>query len=187
MVQFEKQVIKELRLPSIPKKEWDGKSSFDRGVAVVGTLTGGEAYAIATFNKEKDEKPRIIKVFSYEPFQKIKKILVVPEYMDKGNPDELDLDDASKKAAELLQQRAQDAEKGGDGEGDGEETVLPENEYCFDNIHDDDEAHAFLEAYYKQNGIKGTVPTKHDTMVAKLTAIWQEQQMKGQSDGSAEQ
>lgn len=109
--------------------------------------------------------------------------------MDKAGTEDFDLDEASKKAAEQLQQRAQQAEQGGDaGTGEGTEIVLPTNEYCFDNIHDDDEGHAFLEAYYKANGIKGAVPTKHETIVAKLTAIWQEQQLnKKGDDGTAEQ
>ena len=35
MIEFEKEVIKYLNIPSIPKKEWDGKSSFSKGVALL--------------------------------------------------------------------------------------------------------------------------------------------------------
>ena len=47
---IEKELLSFLDLPSIPRKEWDGKTEFDKGVAVVSLYGGYEAYAIASFN-----------------------------------------------------------------------------------------------------------------------------------------
>jgi hypothetical protein len=51
---------------------------------------------------------------------------------------------------------------------------MPDNEYFFDHIHDDNEACAFIEAYNKRNKIKGVIPKKHDSLVMRLGVIWEE-------------
>ena len=81
-VLFEKEICAFLSLPSIPKKEWDKKSAFNKGVAVVNTYSG-QSYAVASFNPEKDSSVRIVKVFGGEMFDKIEKVFVVPAYMNK--------------------------------------------------------------------------------------------------------
>ena len=58
MIQFEKEVLEYLNIPSIPKKEFDGKAAFSKGVAVVETIGKQEAFAIACFNPENGDKER---------------------------------------------------------------------------------------------------------------------------------
>ena len=60
MIKNEKQVIDFIKCP-IPKKQWDKKSSFTTGVAVVKRITGEEDYAVCSFNSEIDENIKIIK------------------------------------------------------------------------------------------------------------------------------
>ena len=163
---FEKEICKFLNIPSIPKKAWDKESPFDKGVAVVTLGFGNKGYAVARFNKEKEQKPNITKVFASEPFFDIEEIFVVPDYMET-NIDNADLDDESKKKAKDLAKQAEEIEN--DGSTDVIET--PENEYYFDNITNDEEAIAFITAYNQKNGIRGSVPKKHDTIIMRLSVI----------------
>lgn len=171
MMIFEEEVIKYLSVPSIPKKEWDGKSSFDKGVAVVELYGGVEACAIARFNAEKDAKPVIVKVFGTEPFSGIKRIYVVPDYMataeDIAN---MDLDEQSMKKAASLLSEAKELE------GEEDKVVLPKNEYFFGTIKNDDEARAFIQSYNSRHRIKGRIPTTHEGLVMRLSVIYAEQQ-----------
>jgi hypothetical protein len=169
MIQFEKEICEFLRLPSIPKKEWDGKSAFAKGVAVVKTSLGNLDYVAATFNTEKEEKPRIVKVFSQVPFDSIEQIFIVPDYMDTDVSD-ADLDEESKKHAEMLAKEAEEIEN----EGTEKEVSNPENEYLFDHIHNDDEARAYIASYNKTNKIKGRVPKTHEGLVMRLAVIYSE-------------
>lgn len=174
---FEKEVIEYLNLPSLPKKEWDGKTSFGRGVAVVGLRGEREAYAVATFDSEKDKEPRIIKVFGGEPFDGIKAVFVVPAYMSKeSDVDGMDLDEESKKKAREILKEAEEVES----EGVEEKSFLPvDKEYYFDNIHNDEEGRAFIEAYNKRNKIrKGKVPNTHTGIVMRLAVIYSEMNKK---------
>ena len=172
MVNFEKEVLAYLDLPAIPKKEWDGQSQFDKGVAVVALSAGGEGYAVASFNPEKgDTAPSIKKVFGSEPFNKIVRIYLVPDYMEK-DMENADLDDESKKKAEEIINEATEIEN------DGAELETPpptENEYMFDFIHNDEEAVAYIEAYNKKNKIAGRVPKKHDAIIMRLAVIHAEE------------
>ena len=104
-----------------------------------------------------------------EPFYGIDKIFVVPSYMDT-DVDNMDLDEQSKKAAEDLKKEADELEK----QGADENMEVPENEYCFDHIHNDEEAIAFIEAYNRENNIKGAIPKKHESIIARLTVIYAE-------------
>lgn len=169
MIKFEKEVCEHLNLPAIPKKAWDGESAFDKGVAVIATKTGIEAYAVASFNPEKDTKPTIKKVFGSEPFTKVLRVYLVPDYMETDVTD-ADLDDESKKKAEEILKEATEIEN------EGTEIETPanldgDNEYLFDFIHNDEEAIAYIEAYNKQNKIGGQTPKKHDTIIMRLLAI----------------
>ena len=56
MIEFEKEVVSYLNIPNIPKKEWNGKDSFQDGVAVLNLSSGQQAYAVCTFDKETDKK-----------------------------------------------------------------------------------------------------------------------------------
>ena len=95
MVEFEKEVVTYLNIPSIPKKEWNQTDSFQCGVAVINLSLGRQAYAVCSFDKETDREPRITKVFGVEPFGSIDKVFVVPAYMDNNTVD-ADLDAESK-------------------------------------------------------------------------------------------
>ena len=170
MVNYENEICAFLRLPSIPKKEWDGKSPFRGCVAIIDTKTGGEAYAVASFNPDNETEPRVTKVFSQEPFTRIKKVFIVPEYMNVDNIKTADLDEESKKRAEELAKEAEEVEMS----GVEEEPNVPENEYFFDHIHNDEEARAYIASYNKTNKIKGRVPKTHDGLVMRLSVIYAE-------------
>ncbi len=169
MVNFEQEILAYLSLPAIPKKEWDKESAFDKGVAVVELQTEREGYAVATFNPERgDTKPRVTKVFGSEPFGEIKRVYVVPDYMETDMRN-ADLDDASKKKAEEI------INEGNEIANDETKTDTlpnPQNEYSFDFIHNDEEAIAYIEAYNKKNKISGRVPQKHDAIVMRLAVIY---------------
>ena len=169
MISFEKEVCSYLNIPSLPKKEWDGKSSFKNAVATIKLGGSRLAYAVASYDEAKDDAPRVVKSFMTEPFYGIDKIFVVPSYMDT-DVDNMDLDEQSKKAAEDLKKEADELENQG-----ADETIeVPKNEYCFDHIHNDDEAIAFIEAYNRENNIKGAIPKKHESIIARLTVIYAE-------------
>lgn len=171
MIKFEKEVCDYLKLPKLPVKEWDGKTAFDKGVAVVKLAFDEKAYAVAKFNPDVDTKPNVVKVFASETFYDIEKVFIVPDYMETS-VENADLDDESKKKAEELARQAAEIEN----EGTAPKVELPENEYSFDNIHNDEEAIAFITAYNQKNGIKGAVPKKHETLVMRLSVIFAETQ-----------
>lgn len=172
MIKYEKEIIEWLNLPSIPKKKWDGKTGFRDGVAVIKHNMGSESYAVATFEPERDEMPRIKKVFGLEPYFEIGDIFVVPAYMNE-DVESFDLDDESKKAAQRLIEEAHELEM----EGVEEKKVeMPKNEYFFDNIHNDEEAIAFIKSWNKSNRIKGRIPTDHETILMKLSVMWADAQ-----------
>lgn len=174
MIQFEKEIINYLNLPSIPKRVWDGLSSFRDGVAVVNLSLGRQAYAVCTFNKNEDKEPRIKKVFGIEPFTSIEKVFVVPSYMDNDTTN-ADLDTESKKRAEQLVAEANELEnKGVVDEAVENANKLPE--WIFDEIHNRDEAIAWLKQYNQRNGIKkGKVPSNDDTIKMRLYNIYMSQ------------
>lgn len=168
---YEKEICDYLNLPSLPAKEWDGKSPFNKGVAVVNMAYDEKAYAVASYDPQVDKEPRITKVFANGVFFDIVKVLIVPDYMETDVTD-ADLDDESKRKAEELAHEAEEIEN----EGTERKIEVPENEYSFDHIHNDEEAIAYITAYNKRNGIKGNVPKKHDTIVMRLAVIYAEEQ-----------
>ena len=171
MIQFEKEIINYLNLPNIPKRVWDGLSSFQDGVAIVSLSLGRQAYAVCTFNKDEDKEPRIKKVFGIEPFTGIEKVFVVPSYMDNNTTD-VDLDAESKKRAEQLAAEANELENEGTvDEAVQEADKLPE--WIFDEIHNMSEAQAWLKQYNIRNGIrKGKIPTNEETIKMRLYNIY---------------
>ena len=174
-IRFEKEVCNYLNIPSIPLKEWNKKDSFKDGVAVTKLLLGDLAYAVCTFNADTDKEPRIKKVFAEERFNGIDKIFVVPSYMDTKDIENADLDEQSKEAAERLEQETEELVETPENE---EKVEIPENTYFFDQIHNDDEAIAFITAYNRDNNIRGAVPSKHETIVMRLGVIYNELQKK---------
>lgn len=173
MIEYENMVCKELGIPAIPKKEWDGERSFKVGVAVINLCTEGrQVYGVATFNSDVDKVPRVTKVFTLEPFVGIDKVFVVPDYMDTSI-ETMDLDDESKKAAQMLIDEANELENDG-----VKKEELPANEYFFDHITNDEEAAAFIKDYNSRNKIKGRVPKTHDGLVMRLSVIYSETNKK---------
>jgi hypothetical protein len=172
MIQFEKEVLGFLNIPSIPLKEWDGKSSFNNGVAIVTLYTDVEAYAVTTFDAETDSEPRVKKTFSIEPFKEIKSIFVVPSYMDT-NVEDADVDNDTKEAMQRLAEEAEEMENEGVGDDKPE---MPENEWCFDEIHNKEEALAWLKNYNTRNKIKGKLPKNEEVIKLRLLTIWKNQQ-----------
>lgn len=171
MIQNEKDVLEFLSLPSIPKKKWDGHSSFKRGVAILNLVGGRKAYAVATYNAAEDSKPRTTKVFDLEPFVDIDEIFVVPDYMD-ADINAFDVDEESKRAAEMLAEEAEAMENEG---VDEPEIEKPTSEYFFDFIENDEQAQAYIRSYNKQKGIKKRVPTNHEHILMRLATIYYEQ------------
>jgi hypothetical protein len=171
MIEFEKEVISYLNIPSIPKRDWDGLSSFQDGVAVVNLSLGRQAYAVCSFDKETDRQPCIKKVFGIEPFTNIEKVFVVPSYMDNDTTD-VDLDAESKKRAEQLAAEANELEnKGTVDEAVKEADKLPE--WIFPEIQNIEQAMAYLREYNRMNGIrKGKIPTSEETIKMRLYNIY---------------
>lgn len=175
MIYNEKDVLSYLRLPSLPKKSWDGKTSFRNCVAVVRLSDEDCAYAVASFDEEKDDAPRITKVFSQEPFFEVIKVLLVPEYMDVEDIQNADLDDESKKRAKELAEEAKEIENEG-VESETDMSKLPE--WIFDHIKNRDEAEAYLKSYRKTNKIKGAIPKTEENLKLALYVIYTEMQNK---------
>lgn len=177
MIERENEVCQYLGIPSIPKKKWDGKSSFKRGVGIVTLITGKQAYVVVTFDAEKDPEGycRIIKVFSIEQFNLgnfgIEDVFVVPDYMDT-DVENMDFDEKSKEAAKALVNEALDLEN---SDTAASKVELPENEYYFDNVHSDEEGMAFIKSYNSTNKVRGgKVPTTHEGIIMRLSVIYSE-------------
>lgn len=172
-IHYEKEVVQFLNIPSIPKKEFDGKTSFTDGVAVVNLRQGDQAYAVATFDKETDKAPKIKKVFSQEPFIGVDKIFVVPSYMD-NDTESVDLDTESKKKAEELAREAKELEdKGTKDEALENANNLPE--WIFPEIQNREQAQAYIKEYNRVNKIKkAKIPNNDDTIKMRLYAIYME-------------
>lgn len=178
MVKFEIDAIRYLKLPSMPKKEWNGTDEFDRGVAILELMSGEEACAVCAFEPDRgDTAPVVTKVFDLEPYKRISRIFVVPNYMTmEEDIHDMDLDEESKKKAQMLVKEAQELENEGI-----EKVEMPKNEYFFDNITNDDEAKAFIQNYNTRNKIKGRIPTTHEGLVMRLSVIFNDDKKKTRS------
>lgn len=176
MIAFEKEIVAYLNLPSIPKKEWDGKSSFQKGVALLSLRDEREAYAVASFDADVDKTPNIVKVFGIEPFMNIKKVFVVPTYMTTEDEiGDMDLDEQSKKKVQQVLAEAKDIENEGTKEENPMEN-LPE--WIFSEIHSKDEAVAWLRNFQSRNKQKGRIPTTEENIKLRLFSIYSELQKK---------
>ena len=184
---FENEVLEKLKLPSIPVKKWNGKDSFKDGVAVTVLQSGSSAYAVAAFNAEEDEKPRIKKVFTLEPFFSVKDIFVVPPYMDSvDDVNDMDLDKESKEAALRLAEEAQELEEDG-VESDEMKEMKELPEWVFDNVHNAEEAAAFIKNYNKQNKIHGSrIPQDEEGLKLRLLTIYDEMKKKTSNENNEE-
>jgi len=171
MIQKEKEVLDYLHLPSIPKKQWDGKSSFKVGVAVLNAPFKQQTYCVVAYDAEKDKKPRVTKVFSSEPYLDIESIFVVPAYMDEDTQ-KWDVNEESRKAAEEIKEEVKELEKANSKE---DADALPTNEWIFPEIHNREEAEAWLRNYNKKlRGKHNRIPTDEETLKMRLLAIYSE-------------
>ena len=177
MIQFEKEVLEYLNIPSVPKKEFDGKSAFSKGVAVIETVDGQEAFAIASYNPDNgDKEPKIVKVFGIEPFRKINKIYIVPSYMNtKEEIKDMDLDEQSKKKVQQVLDEAKEMENEGTKDENPMEN-LPE--WIFPEIENREQALAWLRRYNSVNKVKGKLPQSDETIKLRLYSIYTELQKK---------
>jgi hypothetical protein len=174
MIKYEKEIINFLNIPSIPKKEFDGKTSFSKGVAVVELEDDREAYAVCSFNTDRgDKEPRVTKTFGLEHFFKIKKVFVVPNYMSRiEDVKDMDLDDNSKKKAiEILNEAKEREEEGSNTKDPMEE--LPE--WVFPEINSKEQAIAWLKSYNSRNRIKGKVPVTEENIKLRLYSIYSQE------------
>lgn len=173
-VLFEKEICDYLSLPSIPKKAWDGKTSFEKGVATVKLSFDRLAYAVCKYDSVKDVTPRVVKVFASERFGDIVDVFVVPSYMNT-ELDNADLDEKSKEKAKELLSEAKELEN-----AIVKENVImePENEWVFDEIHNKEEAMAWIKSYNQRNKIRGHLPENEDTIKMRLLAIRSELEKK---------
>lgn len=177
MIKYEEEVCKHLNIPSIPKREWNGKNSFKTGVAVTTLALGGEAYAVCTFDADEDEEPRVIKSFANEPFYGITKVFVLPNYMET-DVDKFDLDEESKKKAEQVIKEAKELTKEKTAEEKQVEELQALPEWVFPEIHDYEEARAWLQAHNSKNRIKGKIPTNEETIKMRLLNIYSQMKNK---------
>lgn len=177
MIHCENEILDYLNIPSVPKREWDGKRGFEDGVAVTRLVSGDLAYAVATYDVELDDAPRIKKTFTLEQYVGIEKIFIVPSYMDL-DVDGMDLDETSMTAAKFLVDEVVELES--QDSADKQEDGLQENknEYFFAEIHNDEEAEAYVRAYNRKHRIKGRIPRSHDGLKMKLYVIWKEEEKK---------
>lgn len=173
-MKYEKEVIEFLNIPNIPKKKWDGKKSFKNGVAVINLFDNTKAYAIASFDADADKEPAIKKVFSAETFNSVDEIYVVPSYMDE-DVENMDLDDDSKRAAQVLIDEAHELES---EEKTETEIAYNENPYFFPHIHNDEEALAFIRSAQQGKRKRSKLPQDHESIVMKLCVMWADEQKK---------
>ena len=180
MIEFEKEAIDYLGLPSIPKKEFDGHTPFSKGIAVLELFGGEEAYAICAFDPEKGHtKPKVTKVFRVVPFTKIKRIFVVPNYMSTiEDVGQMDLDDESKKRAEQILKEAEEIENEGVEENSNTVPIDTLPEWIFPEIENKEQAEAWIRQYNSRNRIKGKIPSNEDTIKLRLYSIYIETRNK---------
>lgn len=179
MIKFEKEVCEYLQIPSIPKKIWNEKDSFKKGVAVIRLAVSGIGYAVCTYDEDCDVEPRIVKSFASEPFYGIEKIFVVPNYMNTSEKDinEMDLDDESKNKARQLVQEAQELTQQSEQDKEIEEMQkLPE--WIFSEIENLEQARAWLQNYNSRNKIRGRIPDSEETIKMRLLNIYSQMKKK---------
>ena len=163
---YEKEICSYLNIPSIPKKVWDGKKPFKNACGIVETKSGLKAYAVFEF-AESSNSAMVKKVFGEEPIVGIGEIYPIPDYMDIQNIVKWDLSEESKKAANALVEEAIELES-----DDSEKEEKIENEWFFDEIHNIDEARAWVASYRKTNKMKGAAIKDEDSLKNFLYVIY---------------
>lgn len=145
---YEKEILQYLNIPSIPKMEWDGKKPFKNACGEI--LVKGDVQAFAVFGfSESSNSPYVKKVFGEEPIAKIGKIYPVPDYMDMQGIENWDVNEESKNAAIALANEAIEMEQ------EKQEDVEETSEWFFDEIHNLEEARAWVANYRKKKRMRG--------------------------------
>ena len=121
--------------------------------------------------------PSINKVFGLEPFKSIKKIFIVPSYMSTEDEiKDMDLDEQSKKKATEILKEASEIENEGVDSDIPSMDKLPE--WIFPEIHNKQEAEAWLRNFQSRNKQKGRIPTTEENIKLRLYSIYTELQKK---------
>lgn len=165
---YEKEILEYLNVPSIPKKLWDGVKPFKNACGVVESKNGILCYAVFGFS-EKANAAFVKKVFGEEPIIKIKEIYPVPDYMDMQDIEKWDLDEESKNAAKNLADEALEIES------EKVENDEPLNEWIFDEIHNIDEARAFVASYRERKKMRGKPIKDEESLKNFLYVMWKNQ------------
>lgn len=146
---YEKEILEYLNIPSIPQKKWDGKP-FKNACGIVHLKGKNTAFAVFGFS-DSSNAPYIKKVFGEEPIINIGEIYPIPDYMDMQGIENWDVPDESKDAAQNLANEAIEMEKS----QQNEEDEFLSNEWFFDEIHNIDEARAWVANYRKKKRMRG--------------------------------
>lgn len=166
---YEKEMLSFLNIPKVPKKEWDGKTPFKSGVGVANTKVG-EAFVVVGYSEnENGDNIKILKVFGLEPIIEITKVYPVPDYMDLKSIESWDVDEKSKNAA--LEIASEVAEM----ESEEEKPQEQFSEWFFDEIHNIEEARAWVAAYRKRNRVKGNMPKSEEALKNYLYVLFKNQ------------
>jgi len=159
-------VCKHLNIPKLPKKEWDGTTPFDNGVALIKRVYGNEDYAVCRYDPDKNIKPTVKKDFGTEPFIEILNVWPIPDYMD-ANVDDMDLDEDSKENMKsLLDEKEEESTQTLVTVEDPLEK-LPE--WIYENVHNIQEAQAIIRQYGKA---KGKISSNEDVLKSKLYDLY---------------
>lgn len=162
MKDFYDETIDLLRIPSIPKKEWDGKTPFDRGMAQITTMLGSKEYAVCSFDPKKGDTLRVVKRFGGLQFTAVDKVWPVPDYMDDDiGKMEFDNEESMTSMSVILQEKEQMVNADADDEDEG-------GEWGYPIIHTMKQAVAYLRAKRPKDGI----PSDPEVLKAKLKAMY---------------
>lgn len=163
MINYEKEALDYLQLPKMLKNQWDKKTHFDDGIAIVKTMTGQFNCAICRY-AEKDDKPMIKKVFCGEPFGEIVEIYPMPKYMESDISKMAFEDSESEEAMKaLIQERDEKIHEGVEKEVD----ELDNLEWHTSSVHNREEAMAWL----RGKGIKGAMPKSDAALKMKIYSV----------------
>lgn len=163
-INYKMEIIQLLGIPSIPKKEWDNKTSFDNGVAVIEDVMGNLNYACCSYdaNEDKEGNVKIKKVFGSFPFNKVLNIYPVPVYME-SDINKMDIPPSCKDAMEeLLQEKEEIINE------NVKQAPIDTYEWGYDFIHNKKEAVAFL----KSKNTRGRIPESEEVLKSKLKVMY---------------
>lgn len=158
-----KEVCKTLGIPDIPKKKWDGESSFDKAACTIECIDGSTHYGICSYNKDTDSNIKITNVFNTIPFVKVIDVYPLPLYMD-DNVDEMEFDDdeSYNYVNQLLEEKEEIINKG------VEPSPIEEFEWGYPFIANKEQAMAYMKELYKKDKKKGAIPTKDEVLKSAL-------------------